>query len=132
MIPYEDLVTALTAWRARQGLPVSHVPTPAATSGSGPARTAPPSAPPRGFTTKPPPLPAEHDDALDVDSALIEEGHYENEGDDFGMKFGAPEADAEATSIGTSPQRDSFGGTTAPGGATADDDVPPRNRNEDW
>ena len=51
----------------------------------------------------PPPLAVEtHEDSLDVDGALIEEAHYENEGDDFAMAFGqsgaeeAPERPTEA------------------------------------
>ncbi|MDQ3367258.1 MAG: hypothetical protein M3680_17680 [Myxococcota bacterium] len=130
MIPYEDLVVALSSWRVRQGLPVSHVPAPliaASTGGSGPARTAPPMAPPnRGFVPQ--------DEPLDVDdAALLEEAHYENEGDDFAMKFdGSVPADDESTAIGAMPERESFGGSTAPG--PTDDDAPPRerDRNEDW
>lgn len=140
MIPYDDLVAALTAWRARQGLPVA---TPVATpgsgptgvlnngsgshtampgsgpvkAGSGPVRGGPPSAPPKGQSGgvsayQPPPL-AAPDDSLDVDdAALLEESAYDNEGADYGMSFGGVERDEESTTLGEAPQRDSFGGET--------------------
>ena len=141
MIPYDDLVAALTSWRARQGLPIAApLPTtgsgptpmsmggsgpvaqpgsgPTAKPGSGPARTAPPMAPPRGGY-QPPPLasPDTTDDSLDVDdAALLEEAQYENDGADYAMNFGgAVEQDAESTTLGHAPEpntRDSFGGET--------------------
>ena len=160
MIPYDDLVAALAAWRARQGLPVASTPTAgsgptptavpntgsggyassgyasggsggyasggsggyasygsgpvAAKPGSGPTRGAPP-APPKGGGYQPPPLaPSETaDDSLDVDDeALLEEAHYENEGADFGVPFNAERNDEESTTMGTAPERDSFGGET--------------------
>lgn len=139
MIPYDDLVAALSAWRARQGLPVSTlggsgaapVAVPPA-PGSGP-RTAPPAAPsPRAAppaapparakpTTVPPPL-APADDALDVDAAMLEEAHYEPEGDDFAMAFNKDEL-AESTAIGTAPQRDTH---PSVGGGNRN------NNNDDW
>ncbi|HEY1816957.1 MAG TPA: hypothetical protein VGG74_31630 [Kofleriaceae bacterium] len=111
MIPYDDLVAALQAWRARQGLPVS---APASGSNGQVSRTTPaggyaaqrptpPSAPPapppaaakRSTTAPRMPLPLqpadtadEQLDNLEVDNSLIEESHYENEGDDFAMSFG--------------------------------------------
>jgi hypothetical protein len=118
MIPYDDLVTALSNWRARQGLPVSTLgkqpsggtPVAMATPGSGPApgsgpRTAPPMAPPRA--PSPPPLAAQHDDVQEVeDAAMLDENAYENEGADFAMNFGGnAAADGEATSIGGAPER---------------------------
>jgi hypothetical protein len=146
MIPYDDLVAALNNWRTRQGLPVATGPsmtgsgptaapsvisTPASgpMASSGPARTAPPNAPPRAAGYQPPPLampepgtmpetmPETMEDSLDVDdAALLEEAHYENEGGDFAMNFGAPvENDAESTTLGHAPDagnRDSFGGET--------------------
>ena len=135
MIPYDDLVAALTSWRARQGLPISTVggvpgsgPIPDAGSsgpimtgsgpvmtGSGPQRATPPMAPPKGGY-QPPPLasPDTADDSLDVDDeALLEEAQYENEGNDFAMNFGgAVEKDEESTTLGHAPERDSFGGET--------------------
>ncbi|HET9990189.1 MAG TPA: hypothetical protein VFQ65_16780, partial [Kofleriaceae bacterium] len=54
MISYDDLVAALQAWRARQGLPVEQSTT-GTTSGSGP-RTAAPPPPPRTNPPAPPPM----------------------------------------------------------------------------
>ncbi len=140
MIPYDDLVVALQTWRARQGLPVAQlsgmmVPPPAVVAPE-PApvpRTNPP-APPKAAV--PPPLaPVETRDDEVEEAALIEEAHYENEGDDFAMAFsaavneGAEEAD-ESTAIGTPPPptsgpRDSFGGSTEP-------EPGPGKHNDDW
>ena len=96
MIPYDDLVAALQAWRARQGLPVSTQQAPAAAASNGQSARpgTPPPAPPKRSTTAPRmPLPLAPVDTVDmheeVESALIEESHYENEGDDFAMAFGA-------------------------------------------
>ncbi len=104
MIPYDDLVIALTTWRARQGLPVGQLsgaltpppgmvaaPVVHAGSGalSGSGRTAPPQRTSGSRPNVPPPGPRDphdgphdgpydgaHDDALDVDdAALIEEHH---------------------------------------------------------
>ncbi|MBS1118908.1 MAG: hypothetical protein H6Q90_1136 [Deltaproteobacteria bacterium] len=148
MIPYDDLVVALTTWRAKQGLPVAAhaapAPVPAAQalpsaagSASGP-RTAPPS--PRGRVGTPPPLAAfdPADEALDVDEgALIEESHYENEGDDFAMAFDARnQHEAESTAIGTppAPSRDSFGGPTMLDPDLEPESSPPPKRrgHDDW
>lgn len=127
MISYDDLVAALQAWRARQGLPVAE---PAA--GSGP-RTAPPAPPTPAPRTNPPappmaahrasPMPlappdetheeiGEHDEI--EEHAMIEESHYENEGDDFAMSFakdghnghvtGVDGADGSETMVGHDPQ----------------------------
>lgn len=128
MIPYDDLVAALSAWRARQGLPVStlggNVPQGAATSGSGPTpspgsgptakpgsgptRGAPP-APPPGRAKQPsiPPPLAAGEDALDVDDAAMLEEQYDSEGGDFAMGFGNQtlDHDGEQTSIGGVPER---------------------------
>jgi hypothetical protein len=145
MIPYDDLVAALTNWRAKQGLPVVGAPQPGsgptptpgsgptmspvspgsgptmgsgptAKPGSGPNRSGPPVAPPKG-SYQPPPLasPDTTDDSLDVDeAALLEEAHYDNEGDDFAMNFAQVENDDESTTLGQAPSsnRDSFGGET--------------------
>src|SRR5271170_3256371 len=133
MIPYDDLVAALSAWRARQGLPVSTMggtsaaPQPAAPApGSGPrtapptrARTAPPVAPPRSKQPSVPP-PLAQPDAEEVDAAMLDDAHYEPEGSDFALSFGG-QADAGdgATAVGSEPpQRD-----TVPSGK--------RGRNDD-
>ncbi|MBV8762084.1 MAG: hypothetical protein JO257_32625 [Deltaproteobacteria bacterium] len=135
MIPYDDLVAALSNWRAKQGLPVSTLgkqpsggtpvpqmtqPGSGPTSGSGPTpgsgpRTAPPAAPPKAA----PPLEA-HDDVHEVDdAAMLDEGAYENEGNDFAMSFGGGNAggdEGEATSIGGAPER-----PTNPNGGRGED-----------
>jgi hypothetical protein len=115
MIPYEDLVAALTNWRARQGLPVQGGGAPPIAATPSP-RTAPPAAAPGAA-----PAPAYDPyaaDALDVDSdALLEEEQYDNEGADYAMGFGGQHTD-EATAIGNPPSRD-----TLP--ETDPDDVPP-------
>jgi hypothetical protein len=122
MIPYDDLVAALSAWRAKQGLPVSTMgampssPAPAAVAKapSGP-KTAPPPARVKGSTV-PPPL-AMPDTVEEVDeAAMIDESSYENEGDDFAMKFSGSHASKDsATEIGGPPTRDSA--TTDPVGS---------------
>ena len=113
MIPYDDLVAALSAWRARQGLPVSTLggggSGATAQPGSGPNRGGPPATPGSGRTkapSMPPPMPDTHDE-LDVDAASLLEEQYENEGADFGMSFGQGNEgnEAEATSIGGAPER---------------------------
>jgi hypothetical protein len=131
MIPYDDLVAQLQSWRARQGLPVAvsatsgSAPVVAAMPGSGPTpgsgpRTAPP-APPR---TNPPAAPPSRmpmplaapeeslDDHMEVDeAAMIDEQHYENEGDDFALAFNAATAgqheEGDSTMIGGAPERPS-------------------------
>src|SRR6185503_16376080 len=96
MIPYDDLVAALQAWRARQGLPVSTQQAPAAAASNGQSARpgtpppGPPPAPKRSSTAPRMPLPLAAVDTADmeVEPSLIEESHYENEGDDFAMAFG--------------------------------------------
>ncbi len=146
MIPYDDLVVALATWRAKQGLPgaaLSGMPLSAAPTAFATPRAAPP---PRGGLV-PPPLasPDPHDDAVDVDEgALIEESHYENDGDDFAMAFDASKTstsqvavEQEATAIGMPPPpgaRDSFGGATSldPEPEPEPEDQPAPRRSEDW
>ncbi len=146
MIPYEELVVALQTWRAKQGLPVGQLsgaltPPPMVVAPPPPQRAGPPVKPPKtgstgpqqaflGNVATPPPL-AAPEDSLDVDDAsLIEEAHYESEGDDFAMNFaGAAPAtdDGESTSIGNVPD--------PRGSQTTLDDAPPMpkaNRNDDW
>lgn len=125
MIPYEDLVIALQTWRARQGLPVAQM------SGQltpPPIASAPP-APPQAFlgnvSTPPPLAPAgeTHEESLDVDGALIEETHYENEGDDFAMAFGSAGSE-EAPERPTEANIEEGTEVASPGGR--------RGRGEDW
>jgi hypothetical protein len=104
MVPYDDLVVALAAWRARQGLPVAQVagavpgrpPGPPAT-----ARTAPPNAPPRSFAL---PAPIAADD-FGAD-ALVEDSVYDPAGEDYVMPLGGAiiVESAEATPIGGPPE----------------------------
>jgi len=95
MIPYDDLVAALSSWRARQGLPVN-------TPGAGA-----PMLPGSGPSMAPPMEEATYDDpgeTLDAaavaevdESAYVEEADaYDNSGDDFAMAFGQPDAAAAA------------------------------------
>lgn len=154
MIPYDDLVIALQTWRARQGLSVAQmsgivepVPVPPPVEVAAPIsrpRTSPPVAPPKSAV--PPPLaPVDTRDEDVDDAALLEEAHYENEGDDFAMGFVAAtsgqnteaadeavEEEHESTSIGTPPPpaaapRDSFGGSTEPEPGSGK-----HTRNDDW
>jgi hypothetical protein len=159
MIPYDELVVALQTWRAKQGLPVGQLSgaltppsvkapvfVPPAPAGFAPRATPPAAPPPRnqgflGNVATPPPL-ATLDDSLDVDeSALIEESHYESEGDDFALAFDGTKLDhdPESTAIGSAPAprlSDPYGQPTDPGadgGETEDRPVTPgHNRNEDW
>lgn len=121
MIPYDDLVAALSAWRARQGLPVSTIgggAEAAPQSGSGPTPTPgsgpygqpgsgpygqPGSGPHRGGPPTPPPL-AMGDDAMhEVDEAEMLEEQYDAEGADYAMSFGNNAEDQ--TSIGSAPEQ---------------------------
>ena len=128
MIPYDDLVAALSAWRARQGLPVSTLggggsgatpqpgsgpnaapqpgsgPNMAAKAGSGPNRGMPPA--PGSGRTKAPSMPPPMQEELDVEDAAMLEEQYENEGDDFAMAFNpGAGGDGESTAIGGAPER---------------------------
>jgi hypothetical protein len=63
-------------------------------------------APPRTKApSMPPPLANTLDDALDVDDAAMLEEQYENEGDDFAMKFNPNTGEGEETAIGHAPER---------------------------
>jgi hypothetical protein len=95
MIPYDDLVTALASWRARQGLPVVVVP------GAAPAaRPVPPPAPrtaPRAA-----PLPAD-----DFGADALVEAPYDPNGEDYVVSLagGVIVESAESTAIGGPPER---------------------------
>lgn len=98
MIPYDDLVAALSQWRARQGLPVSALGgaasggTPA--PGSGP--NARPGSGPNAAGSSRPGMAAAHDE-LEVDSAaVLDDESYEAE---------PAEYTAESTAIGGAPER---------------------------
>ena len=115
MIPYDDLVAALSAWRARQGLPVVQVAgatsaRPAAPPGAldrqaAAPRTAPPNAPPRA-SAAPAPAPAPiADDDFGAD-ALVEDAAYDVGGEDYVMSLGSGiiVESAESTAIGGPPE----------------------------
>lgn len=99
MIPYDDLVVALAAWRARQGLPVAQLPVAARAPA---ARRAPPMAPPRAASAPAfihaGPAPVDDFD----EGALIEEHPYDA-GDDYVLPLGGVETSAESTAIGVAP-----------------------------
>jgi len=104
MIPYDDLVAALAAWRARQGLPVAQA-TGAAPAARPPApppapRTAPPNAPPRSVA--PEPLAADDFGA----DALVEDAAYDVSGEDYVLSLagGVIVESAESTAIGGPPE----------------------------
>jgi hypothetical protein len=125
MIPYDDLVAALSSWRARQGLPASVLTAgtgPAPSSGSGPyaaqpgsgpyaAHSVPAEMPGSGSHRQAPPAPpppAAADELVVDDAAMLTEEAYESEGDDFAMSFApgeGPPDDSEATAIGELPER---------------------------
>lgn len=110
MIPYDDLVAALQGWRAKQGLPVAQGSMPMTSSGSGGI-----AAPSHVETAVSQP----YEDALEVDSALVEEHDYgavEQHGDD-------------ATSIGGAPQRGDYDENPT---ELASDSGRLRNQREDW
>lgn len=131
MIPYDELVVALATWRAKQGLPVAHgqkqgsaptaTPAPAtAKPGSGPQK-GPPTAPPR---SAPQPV-----DAYDVDDAALLDETMDQ--DNLGAAFDAVTTHGdEATAIGGAPHRDSFGGPTATGDMTIDEQLAGRGKSK--
>ena len=103
MIPYDDLVAALSAWRARQGLPVVQVAgaapaTARPASPPAPPRTAPPNAPPRAAS------PAAADD-FGAD-ALVEDSAYDASGEDYVLSLRGVivEDAAETTALGGPPE----------------------------
>jgi hypothetical protein len=101
MIPYDDLVAALAAWRARQGLPVA--PQAAAAQAPSRGRAAPaapsPAAPRPARGAAAPAAPAAASDY--DDAALVEDAGYDS-GEDFVMQLGAEAA--ESTAIGAAPE----------------------------
>lgn len=139
MIPYDELVGALANWRAKQGLPVvptSRISSPvmsesyAAPTPAPAARTTPPGAPPRASSpvAAQPPSDMTVDEDVD-DAALLEEAHYEPEGDDFQMAFGrlTENQTGESTTVAPPPAPAAPVGT---GDVTLDetDDLPPPPR----
>jgi len=129
MIPYDDLVAALAAWRERQGLPVSTLAPPSRpTPVTAPAPRQPPPAPPAPPRTSAPRAVVDTpSEPLEVaDDALVSEDHYDNEGSDFALTF---DSTNDSGPTGAAAQRDSFGGRTEPS------PPPPgtkRKRNDSW
>lgn len=112
MIPYDDLVVALSAWRARQGLPVAQS---AAAAPPARARAAPAPAPapapaaPAARATPARPAAAQVPAASDFDEpALVEDGYDNDSGEDYVMQLG--ENAAEPTAIGGVPEPVPTGG----------------------
>ena len=131
MIPYDELVIALQAWRAKKGLPIGQMsgslvpPAPAPVShasspGSGPGRVAPPAPPPRTPARTASQLPTdevepateslahldadEHEPVAEAElEEHIEEHQVQHEGDEFAAAFHNLEQDGESTSIGSPP-----------------------------
>jgi hypothetical protein len=103
MIPYDDLVTALAAWRARQGLPVA--PQGAAAPAQAPSRGRAAPAAPASAAARPGPArgaaaPAAR--AGDYDDAALVEDAGDDSGEDFVMQLGGETA--EPTAIGAAPE----------------------------
>ena len=122
MIPYEDLVAALAAWRTRQGLPVAQLAAPPPP----PPRAAAPAPPPRvaapapattratGPRAVPPPPPAStssSNDDFEDEAGLVEDGQYASAGDDYVVPLGGDmvEQAGESTAIGDAPEPPSAG-----------------------
>ena|SRR6187402_1252438 len=109
MIPYDDLVVALTSWRARQGLPTSQLagaPAPAPKAAPTPAPAPAPVARSGPSARAASPVALTHDDfEVDDDPSLLEVGS--DEGGYPG--FGGGES-GEATAIGTPPAPPRRGG----------------------
>ena len=106
MIPYDDLVAALTSWRSRQGLPTAQIASPG--PAAAPKQAAPPAPAPAPAPARPTPagrpaalvIDPTHEDSLDVDEAsLLDESSFDSE---LGMAFDAAEI-GESTSIGVAP-----------------------------
>jgi len=104
MIPYDDLVAALAAWRTRQGLPVgqsaaSAPPSRGRAAPGSPSARAPAARPTtaRGAGVSAQVASADFDDA-----ALVEDASYDT-GEDYVMQLGAAER-VEATAIGAAPE----------------------------
>jgi hypothetical protein len=110
MIPYDDLVVALAAWRARQGLPVAPIAMPAPPPP--PRAPAPPAARPTAPRPAPPPPPqgSGSDDDFD-DGGLVEDGQYSSAGDDYVVPLGGDMVEqlGESTAIGAAPEPPSEG-----------------------
>jgi 2-oxoglutarate dehydrogenase E2 component (dihydrolipoamide succinyltransferase) len=114
MIPYDDLVVALSAWRARQGLPVVRSAAAAQPARARPAAAAAPApapapAAPPARATPARPAAAQVPAASDFDEpALVEDGDDNDSGEDYVMQLG--ENAAEPTAISGVPEPVPTGG----------------------
>jgi hypothetical protein len=96
MIPYDDLVAALSQWRARQGLPVSTL------GGGGSGGTPSPGSGPHG---KPPSGPHSSRPGMAAARADSEVEELDAEAYEEGGQYGGYGNDAEPTSMGSAPER---------------------------
>jgi len=104
MIPYDDLVAALTAWRARQGLPVAQS---AAAPPVAPARKpAAPAAPAASVARQGPAAPPRARPPISATSrtARWSRTPASDAGDDYVMQLGGAEQTAEPTAIRRDPE----------------------------
>lgn len=92
MIPYDDLVGALTAWRARQGLPVAQAGVAASPPGRGRSPAATPPSPPRA--APPPPASA---GLGDFDAGALIEDASGDASDDYLMQLDGLETETTAS-----------------------------------
>lgn len=104
MIPYDDLVAALAAWRARQGLPVAQQAAAAPPPSRG--RAAPAGHPAPATAARPgaarAAAPAAQVASGDFDDgALVEDASYDSS-DDYVMQLGGEAG--ESTAIGSAPE----------------------------
>jgi hypothetical protein len=100
MIPYDDLVTALATWRARQGLPTGQlVDAPAAKPAPAPAPAKAAPAPAASRDRKSRPVSVVPEDSLDIDEGALLEASIDSE---LASAFGSEEV-GESTAIGTAP-----------------------------
>jgi hypothetical protein len=97
MIPYDDLVVALTAWRARQGLPVATSARAAAPTPTAPVVPVRPAAPRPAAAQVSPEL------GDFEDGALVEDASYDA-GEDYVMALGGVEHQVEPTAISGAPE----------------------------
>jgi hypothetical protein len=102
MIPYDDLVAALAAWRTRQGLPVAHqaaAAPPLSASRGVAAAPAPAARPAAARGAAAPVAPAASNDF--DDAGLVEDASYDT-GEDYVMQLGGETA--ESTATGSTPE----------------------------
>ena len=138
MIPYDDLVIALAAWRANQGLPVVNS---SLTSGAPASQPIVSHAPPRGTPPAPPGrggfaanvANSPPHETVDIDEVALIDESYEEAGD-FAIPFNQPEL--ESTAIGLAPLPPHGSGGTQRGEPAEPDPItenrPPVKYRDDW